>query len=273
MEITIVNRAQNPEKNTPSYHREILQKGLEGIGVKVSRCDVMDSPQTKLVACWGWKPRISQRLRKLGHDVLVMERAYIGDRFAYTSLGWNGLNNYAEFPQYPDDGGKRFKEIGGVLKPWKKGGGYILILGQVKGDASLQSKDIASWYARMAKSSYSIHKLPVFFRPHPDSVKTGRGYINIRGFDNIVGNLQDALEGAFFTVAYNSNSCLDSILNGIPCIAGDGGTMAWDLCSRSLRDIDYPERGAIVNRISHTQWSEGEISQGDCLKKLMDMKG
>lgn len=219
------------------------------------------------VACWGW--RKGQKLYAKGCDVIVMERGYIGDRFKYTSLGWNGLNNYAKFPDYPDDGGLRFKLHGGVIKPWKKDGDYILILGQVRGDASLKGQDISGWYKDIAEKAKSLYGIPVYFRPHPESVKKG-GYSRIDGIKNIEGSLNEAMSGALLTIAYNSNSCLDSILAGVPCYAGDKGTMAWDLCMKSLDELYYPEREEVVHKIAWKQFTIDEIMDGWPLKRLLE---
>lgn len=220
------------------------------------------------IACWGW--RVGNKYREEGRNVLVMERGYIGDRFKYTSLGWNGLNGHADFPEYPDDNLKRFHEHGGVLKPWRTGGDYILILGQVPGDASLQGKDLIPWYEEKAREAKEIYDIPVYFRPHPDCARKGIVQ-EVSGTIRSTGDLQSALDGALFTIAYNSNSCLDSVLNGTPCFAGDKGTMAWELCSHDLKEIIRPSREKIVSKIAWTQWTIEEIRSGEPVKGLMEV--
>lgn len=267
--ISIISANHRTIENTsPSAHRESLIAGMRALGVAVKEPPYYGDIRTKHVSCWGW--RRGDVLRARGYEVLVMERGYIGDRFKYTSLGWNGLNNYAEFPQYPDDGGERFKSMGGVIKPWKKGGDYILILGQVRGDASLQRKDIAPWYQAVAAAAKKYHNLPVYFRPHPDSKRRG-GYRGIEGIVNLEkGSLEAALDGALFSIAYNSNSCLDSVLAGVPCYAGDRGTMAHDLCMNDWKVLFYPSREKVVHHIAFTQWSQEEIRSGEALKKIVE---
>lgn len=251
-------------KNSPADHRTLIAEGFRNLGVKVYQTPSIPAGMEH-VACWGW--RKGAYLWDSGKEVLVMERGYIGDRFHYTSLGWNGLNNYATFPKYPDDGGERFHEHGGVLKPWKKEGDYILILGQVAGDASLKNHNVLAWYERSAKEAAEIYGLPVYFRPHP--LHARRGYSKVDGVKNLEGSLDDALNGALFTMAYNSNACLDSILAGVPCYAGDMGTMAWDLCMKDLREIVTPDRERIVHRIAWTQWSPDEIKSGEALRGIV----
>lgn len=245
--------------------RARLALGFQALGVKV-HTGFIERIETKRVACWGW--RTGQVLREAGHEVLVMERGYIGDRFHYTSLGWNGLNGHASFPYYPDDAGARFHEHGGVMQPWKSGGDYILILGQVRNDASLQGKDISDFYARQASQIARHYGKPVYFRPHPEA-KRRLGYYGVDGVKNLEGTLQEALEGALFTVAFNSNSCLDSVLAGVPCLAGDKGTMAYQLCMTDYREIITPDRERIAGKIAWTQWAPEEVESGEALKAFI----
>lgn len=261
-EITVIRRLNTPHQNEQC---DSFISGLESLGIPYVYNKNQNSViKTKRVAAWGW--RMQHLLPK--HDILCLEHGYIGDRRKYTSLGWNGLNNYATFAEYPDDNGARFKRHGGILKPWKNGGEYILILGQVKGDSSLKGQDIAPWYQRMAKEAHDHYGLPVYFRPHPVSQRR-KGYESIRGLNNLGGTLDEAIAGALFTIAYNSNSCLDSVMQGVPCYAGDRGTMAWDLCMKEIAPIVYPKREDVVSRVAWTQFDLEEIAAGWPLKRLL----
>lgn len=257
----------SPIVHSPTNLRSSLVVGLEALGIQVIVTSALVAP-TQYAACWGW--RIGNTLRKRGKQVLVMERGYVGDRFLYTSLGWNGLNNYAEFPAYPDDGGARFRAHGGVIKPWRDGGRYVLILGQVKGDQSLAGRDLTQWYAEQARAARRRWGLPVYFRPHP--LAGTKGFDKVPGVENMPAcTLAEALDGALFTIAFNSNSCLDSVLAGVPCLAGDRGTVAWDLCMRDVSGIVRPEREAVAHSIAWRQWSVDEIESGDALRGLLNV--
>lgn len=247
-------------------HQEAFYKGALKMGFAAKKGSSSESIRNSRIACWGW--RAGKRFFDKGCQVLVMERGYIGDRFKYASLGWNGLNNYASFPEYEFDNLKRFHSHGGELKPWKKDGDCILILGQVPNDASLKGKNLVPWYARMAIQCKEIYNLPVYFRPHPDCERKGISQ-HVPNTMLSQGDLNTALSRALFTVSYNSNSCLDSVMAGIPCYAGDKGTMAWDLCMRDLKDIITPERERIVSHIAWTQFDLEEISNGWPLEKLL----
>lgn len=255
----------SPVGTSPCVYREALKKGLDAIGYP-HKSQIHLSVDTKNVAVWGWKK--GKELRDAGHNVLVLERGYIGDRFNYTSLGWNGLNGFATFPEYPCDDGVRFGAQGGKIKPWRASGGYGLILGQVRGDASLRGQNIQNWYEQTAQQMRDMG-MTVYFRAHPHH--RGRGYFGIQNAPNILGTLQESLSGAHMTACYNSNSALDSILEGIPCYVGDEGTVAYKLCMKDISKLYKPEREKAVYKYAYYQWDKDEIASGLPLRRLMEM--
>lgn len=275
MKISLVNWHIRPQ-NTPLGHvpcrgLDSAYEGLRNLGHDVKRIPYSRNPIDKHIVCWGYKNKIAGRFMRQRKDCLILELGYIGNRTQNISVGWNGLNGYAEFPEYPCDNGERFRAHGGVLKPWKEGGDYILILGQVKGDASLKGYDIMPWYIQCARKAAQIYNLPVYFRPHPEAKRRG-GYNEIPGIPNLEGSLAESIEGALFTIAYNSNSCLDSILSGTPCYAGNKGTMAYDLCMKSIEEIIRPEREKLVYDIAWKQWTIDELRRGVPFIKALGMK-
>ncbi len=256
----------SPRAQHQVTHQGHLQDGLAAHGIKAVLLNSVDQVKTPYVACWGW--RLGKQLRERGHEVLVMERGYVGDRFKYTSLGWNGLNGHATFPEYPDDGGERFDRHGGVLNPWKQGGEYALILGQVPKDMSLQGRDMMPWYERMAIEIQQQHNIGVKFRPHPDLKK--RGIVqSVRNTYQSESSLQDDLAGAAFTLCFNSNSAVDSVLAGIPCVVGDNGTMAYDMCAKDIHNPVRPDRELWAHRLAWKQWELSEIKSGAALEGIL----
>lgn len=265
--ITVIRRLGTPHQNSQC---EAMCEGLNALGIPFAYNKTLSAPiKTKKLAMWGWK--VGSELRAKGHDILVMEHAYIGDRKHYTSLGWNGLNGHALMPSYPDDNGKRFKEVGGVLKPWKYNeNAPVLILGQLKGDASLYGFDAEnaynSWIRELNKRGETVH-----FRHHPESIKHKRQW-DIKGAEISQGSLQDALDGCKYAIVYNSNSSVDSILNGTPCVAMDKGSMVYSLCGKGIGDVIRPDRERVLNQVAHSQWTLEEISTGKPLIKLFEME-
>lgn len=243
---------------------QAISQGLKTVGVKSEIIYRAYSCKNEAVACWGW--RAGENFRIQGKEVLVMERGYLGDRFKYTSLGWNGLNGYADFGPIENVTSERFDKVA-KLKPWKRQGSSILLLGQVPGDKSLKGKNLTGWYEEIAQKAMNIWGLPVKFRPHPLAYKKGP----VRKLNNVefsTGTLEEAFEEALFSITFNSNSSVDSIINGVPCYVQDKGSMAWDVASKSLSEIVTPEREDWAYKLAHKQWTLDEIAKGLPFKRL-----
>lgn len=262
MQFTIALNPASPHQNE---HQLALAEGLKahGVGVVISRSRI----DTKFVACWGW--RHGQTLRAQGHEVLVLERGYLGDRFKWSSLAWNGLNGYGNFCNPPDDGGERFRQHYHML-PWRKTDGeYVLVMGQVPGDASLRGKNLMPWYESVGVLAADAHQLPVKFRPHPNTESKGirqNPRHCIRSFEP----LEDAISNAHVVITYNSNSAVDAIVRGVPAVAMDQGSMAWGVTGRNVGDVVRPDRESWAAQLAWCQWSMDEIQSGEALTRLLE---
>ena len=247
-------------------HAAALAMGLKAHGIVATIKHDSGGPLlTKHVACWGWRQGV--RLRHMGHEVLVMERGYIappGDpdqwRFKWTSLGWNGLNGRAKF--YPKDDPARFDtNFRHLLKDWKAGGKYVLLIGQVPGDASLGGMNLNAWYATTALAAAKAYNLPVRFRPHPVAIQR-RIHQDVRGVQTINGTLDEAFANAAICVTFNSNTAVEAVLAGVPTVATDIGSMAHEVTSRKIGDILTPDREQWAARLAWCQWTMDEIKSG-----------
>lgn len=249
----------NPTAKHQVAHQTALAQGLNAHGI-----DVMLSTRganTECVACWGWHK--GKKLHAAGHQVLVMERGYLGDRFAWTSLAWNGLNGRGQFPAENADPARFHEHF--QMQPWKQGGDYVLILGQVPRDASLQGRNLMPWYETAARRCSEIHKLPVLFRPHP----LARGQQVVKGAGLSSGTLDEALAEAALAVTYNSNSGVDAVIAGVPTIAADPGSMAWSVTGRKIHEIVRPDRERWASALAWKQWRLEEIISGAALVGLL----
>ncbi len=249
---------------------ELLKAGCASAGVKFSS---VVSPRglsiEQPLACWGW--RIGQELKRRGFDVLVMERGYVGDRFKWTSMAWNGLNNGGVFAQHPDGYG-RFEKHHGHLKPWRTEGSHIILAGQVPGDMSLQGRDLSEWYEVTAQRLLAKYGKRVIYRPHPETLRRGMqrwAPTSCSGLD-IATPLAKTLQDAFALVCWNSNASVDAVLAGVPAITADQGAMAWEVTSHVVLDpLLRPPREAWAARLAGCQWLPDEISSGEAIRALL----
>jgi len=251
----------NEGSETQTSNGERLAEGVRQCGDVAVMMPGHGQPKTKHVACWGW--RRGKKLRQRGHEVLVVERGYLGDRFKWLALGWNGLNGKADF-RLPSkvDAEKFNRHFRQFMKPWKSGGDYVLIMGQVPGDMSIEGVAMNQWYVSAASEMEARFGLPVYIRPHPAAVQR-RIWTRIQGIPELKGTLDEAFARARCVVTYNSNSGTDAVMAGVPVIMQDRGGMAWPVSAQGLNaDIITPDRGAWAERLSWCQWNDDELSSG-----------
>lgn len=264
-EITVIKLINQPHQ---TEHCKAAMEGFNALGIKATFYPFkIEKPKTKHVCCWGW--REAKEYVKKGYKVLVMEHGYIGNRRKYSSLAWNGLNGHGIFPETQNDNGERFREHGGVLKPWKTGGGGALILCQLPGDQSLAGVNIEQFYVELA-NKLKMQNEPCFFRQHPVAIKKGK-LLRVPYAREMRTDLADSLSRVKYSLCYNSNSSVDSILNGTPCVVFDKGSMAYEMCGKEVGDIRRPDREEWAHRLAWKQWTLEEIANGSALKRLVDV--
>lgn len=255
MKVAIV---ANPTAQHQRSHAAAMAEGLKRHGIDAPIQRSHERISAGVVVCWGW--RMGLLMQRAARDVLVMERGYLGDRFAWTSLGWNGLNGRARFVT-PEDGGARFRRQF-RLAPWRAGGDYVLIAGQVPGDMALGGRDLAPWYAEAARDAARAYGLPVRFRPHPEAARLGRRPPAVPGASAATGTLAEALAAAAVLVTWNSNTAVDAVVAGVPAVAAERGSMAWPVAGHAIGDRVTPDREDWAARLAWCQWSLDEIRDG-----------
>ncbi len=260
----VVYRAGQPWAETKL---DAFTAGLHKHRVKVEQRQAGDWRQSDLAVVWAHRDKALHDLqRDAGLHYLVLERGYIGDieaRRRWTSIGYDGLNGRADFCNQ-DVGANRWeKHFPDVMQPWKDGGDYALLMGQVRGDASLAGKDIQGWYADMARRLGDLG-WTVMFRPHPNDSTAAPD-----GAYALVGSLSGALGGAALCVTWNSTSGVGAALSGVPVVAMDKGSMAWGVASHDLNEaLVTPDRKPWAEKLAFTMWNDDEISGGDAWEHL-----
>lgn len=219
-----------------------------------------------IAVCWGWRKCLKEFSK--GKQVLVMEHGYMIDRNEWISLGWNGLNNNADFLNETVPSDRWEKLFKPHMKPWKTDGKYILFCGQVPGDMSLKGKNLMHWYADAAIRVSEVHKLPIVWRPHPLDKKNKTFLIKNTTMD-IGTPLEKSLEDAAAIMAFNSNSLINGVMAGVPPIAFDEGTMVWDIATKNyekpLKRLDREDWG---RKMGYTQWTLEEIANGTAIRHI-----
>lgn len=237
-------------------HAEALQAGMRRHGHAASINQLEDYQPSDLAVMWGHRREtIMRSQRASGLDYLVMERGYIGDRMHWTSLGFNGLNGCAEFIGNSDD--SRGRQFHTLLQPWvdEREAEYYLICGQVLGDASLAHVDYPAWVQSLPKE---WNGLPVLFRPHP----LGAHHF-VTDKPKSRGSLEESLRKAKAVWTFNSNSAVDALINGVPAVTADPGSMVYSQTATSIDEaLIYPDRTRLLNQLAWCQWTLEELRDG-----------
>ncbi|MEI2416210.1 hypothetical protein V8Z80_08500 [Orrella sp. JC864] len=217
-----------------------------------------------LVVVYGMKAgrRVRDTYAAAGVPVVVIDWGYmrrVNDpseaAAGYFQVGLAGLNRVPAFACPPD----RFDALG--LEVVEQGGdpqGYVLVCGQVPGDAAhgLDAEALQSWLAEQLGA-----RAGAVYRPHP------RGGVDLPGVESDRRPLAESLAGARLVVAYNSNVGHDALLAGVPVVCGPGAAYE-DLAGEQLPSIE--DRRAYFARLAYGQWTLEEMRSGQCQRFLID---
>jgi hypothetical protein len=262
----VVYRSQSPWA-TPN--EDAFAEGLRVHGIEPEFRHTGNIRASDLAVIWAHRHKaLFQTQRQAGAHYLVMERGYVGDihaRRKWTSLGFDGLNGRAVFAKdMPSDRWER--NFPRTMKPWQDGR-YAVVMGQVRGDASIEGVNITTWYEEAAANLKADWGIPVKFRPHPNDAGVFVPY----GCEVDTGSLEDCLSGASVVATFNSTSGVQSVLSGVPTIARDRGSMAWAV---SARDYDHrftPDRDQWAADLAYTSWTVEEMASGLAWNHLRDL--
>lgn len=248
-----------------------------GLGIAMHDFDVGFAPYDQpaggdVVVIWGWRQtRVIEDARRRGVPILVMERGHIQPRMIWTSCGWNGLQNHAVYPEMTDGAERFIRNFGHLLKPYAPGKAYVLVCGQVRGDASIGHLDIEKWGQdvtdRLVRRGHEV-----VYRPHPLMRRQGDNWCPV-GATLSLGELDADLACARACVVYSSTACVEAALGGIPVVALNIGAMAWPIASKTIEAPFHTpteqDRLRWAGRLAWTQWTRFEIASGAAWEALV----
>lgn len=223
-----------------------------------------------LTVHWGHRRfSVQDGQRAAGRDYMVMERGYMGDRFHWTSLAYNGLNGDGEFDVAPFTDSSRFRRYyPNMLQPWRGlRGDYVLLIDQCPRDCSLHrvpGQDLTRWIDEMrAVCSVAYPGLPVLYRGHPLSLQ--RPDLRAKRVP-----LEEDLKRAAVCVTWNSNSGVVSTLAGVPTVVYDPCGMAWPVAQHSVHEKPREgDRAGWAAKMAHCQWLPEELEDGTALDQML----
>jgi hypothetical protein len=223
------------------------------------RCD--------LAVCWSIRDTAAIAS---GKRALIMERGYVGDRFQWASMGYDGLNGRADFLNEHVDGERWAKNFAHLMQPWRgHDGKYVLILGQVRTDTSVRGINTFDWYRQTAKAIRDAGHDP-WYREHPKQARRNMdAFRAVSDLPHRLSSLDEAMADARWTVTFNSNSAVESVLAGIPAVTCDEGAMAWPVTGHDpATPPPMPDRTRWAERLAWCQWNMAEIEAGEAWEHL-----
>ena len=249
-------------------HGAALMEGMQKHGLNPIQGIHNQHLNTDVAVIWSWKQQsLIRRQFNSGRHVLVMERGFIPPRMEWCSLTFDGFNGRGKGVPAPDS--KRFdKHFSHLLKPWREDvKNCALVVGQVPNDPALNGLDIYHWVeitcARLHHMGYRV-----IYRPHPwVASKIARG--EIKPFYPKLGEvstttLQQDFDRAGIVVTYSSNTGTESVLQGIPTVSLDEGSLAHIMSAQDLHhSLVTPDRTKWCNDLSYRQWTMEELRNGD----------
>ncbi len=205
-------------------------------------------------------------------------------------LGVNGfLNNSGIFTDtradYPSD---RLENLNISWQGWKNNpDGYILVMLQLPGDASLRGQNIYEWAFHTVQAIRNHTDKKIVIRTHPLApLRTGEEFydfffrlhkekiLNVTVSDSKEKTLAQDLNGAYCSVSYTSGSAIDSILHGVPVIATDPGNFAYEISSRYPEEVLNVRRSTNeqvhhwLKKLAYHQWGVEEMYNGKAWEYL-----
>jgi hypothetical protein len=204
------------------------------------------------------------------------------DPFSHYRIGLGG---------FPDEGGLalapfckgRWAQLSDRLglpeiRPYRKEGRHIMVIGQISGDASLRGADINDWVMSTASDLRRMTDRPILVRPH----RLARDFVNDGLLERLEGMgvkihdparpLEDSLKGAWSVVTYSSGAAVDALMAGVPAISISPASFAWEVTDHTLdRALDptLHERGPWLEKLAAAHWCADEIANGDVWEPLL----
>jgi hypothetical protein len=192
---------------------------------------------------------------------LIVEKGFINRRIYHSAGFGNQCGRGIYFNEnMPSD---RFEKTGIKIKPWRKTGGPIILCGQIPWDTSVQHINYQKWLIDIIKDIKKYTDRKIIFRPHPKRPNAIKFPSNL---EISTRHITEDLNDAWAVVAYNSNSALESILEGVPAFVFDKGSMVYNIANTDIKNIENPilmEREQTFYNISYSQWNIDEMESGE----------
>lgn len=244
-------------------------KGIDASGGNAFVAPEHQYRASDIAVMWSWKQHdLIKKLQSESRPIVVMERGFIQPRNAWCSLALNGFNGLGTFPDATDSGIRWNANFADKLKPWREGGDYALVIGQVPGDQAMWGQDVSEW-AQMVTDDLLAMGMKVKYRPHPQTITRCP-----QGAEISTDSLEQDFKGAHRVVCFSSTTAVESILEGIPTVIYHEGSIAYDMASHDVKDpLVQPDRTGWCHNMAWRQWTLDEFESGAAWQNILALIG
>jgi len=270
-----------------------VAQGLAAAGFSVVVADLDDAAEelvtSDLLALWNGRKSTYAKLagsaRRFGLPVLAVEHGFF-DRRAHVQIDHEGILHWASWRRElknpaPADGAERLARVWPrPLEPFRKRDGYVLVIGQLRGDSQLAESEITipADLERLVGRSLPNGTQAVF-RPHPKARRQKSNHLPLCK----AATLEEAVRGARFAVMVNSNSGNECLALGCPVLCFGPALYAMAGVARQTnvktfrKDLtemtngQHPDESAVRNYLhwlACRQWNADDLADGRVLAEL-----
>ena len=228
----------------------------------------------------------AQEARRLSVPELYVEHGFF-DRAKHVQVDHGGFLHWASWRRElrnpaPADGAERLSRVWpSLLEAFGKRKGYVLVIGQLRGDTQLAESEINMSVELERLVARSLPDgVQAVFRPHPKARRQRSNYLPL----SKAATLEEAVRGARFAVIINSNSGNECLALGCPilCLGPALYEMAGVAKQTTVRtfrkdlaamlDGWHPDGVAVRNYLhwlACRQWNAADLADGRVMEELV----
>ena len=242
-----------PYSSRMTIATDLVKNGLRKLGISYTEHHYDDPPDTDadFAVVWGHKHRCCAIARACALPILTIEAGFFEPRLKEYSLQWNWANRRGIRPT-PGSTLRRWP----TLKPWHDvEDGRIVVFDQTPNDIQFREVAGTEWAERIGHEAGKFWNREVYVRPHPNVKRTVP--------------IQQDLQSTWLGITYTSSSAINSVAAGVPCVAVDPRSMAYDVCGHGMEDRIKPAREEWAHWLSWTQFTGAELEDGTALRHVL----
>lgn len=168
---------------------------------------------------------------------IIIDHGYFRDRERCFSVSINGFHGLSMKVEAID--GRPAREHP-PLKPWKTGGEYVYVYGQLQNDRAVRGLHIETWLRKTAQEASQALGRPAKIRPHPKTLSS---------WEPQLPTLENTFEETYAAVSYTSTAAVAAAIAGVPCVTLHPASPAYDIGSSDFQLVK-PHRGDWIHQLS-----------------------